>query len=144
MRRASAIVVAVVGAVTVALFAARDGVPAPAGVECSRTATPVNPNSLSGVWRSSDGGTYWIRQVGTCLYWAGFSAPLDSPDMGTTFSNVFVATVFKTSISGEWADVPRGSATSSGNLTLRIRSTKLLTRLKSTGGFSGTVWTKTR
>jgi hypothetical protein len=117
-------------------------------VSCSTTA--VTPVRLTGIWSANDGATYWIRQVGACVWWAGFSGPLDSPTMGKSFSNVLFGAIWTSSTTGrtyvrsaQWADVPRGGILGTGTLTLLVRSTRQLVKSSSTGsGFSGTVWTR--
>jgi hypothetical protein len=134
------IVIALAGGLALGL-AERDAGGVSATVTCSAsTSTKIR---LTGTWSANDGATYWIRQIGNCLYWTGFSGPLDSASMGKSFSNVYFATVGSVSVKGSWADVPRGATKNSGTLTLRIRSTRVLTKLRSTGGFSATIWTKT-
>ena len=62
---------------------------------------------LSGPWTGSGGGKYWIRQVGSCLWWYG-----ESSNGGKDFTNVFFGTVKNvgstSTVEGVWADVPRG------------------------------------
>jgi hypothetical protein len=140
--RGVTVIAALVGALALGLTE-RDAGGVPAAVSCSTTAsTKVR---LGGVWSANDGGTYWIRQIGNCLYWTGFSGPLDSPSMGRSFSNVYVGTVGLLTVKGSWADVPRGGTKGSGTLTVRIRSTRLLTKRRTTGApFTATIWTRTR
>ncbi|HVS40574.1 MAG TPA: hypothetical protein VMS17_33770 [Gemmataceae bacterium] len=38
-----------------------------------RTATAADDVNLTGKWTCSDGGTYFIRQVGRDVYWLGQS-----------------------------------------------------------------------
>lgn len=120
-------------------------------VDCSTTGrAPIKAN-LTGTWRGDDGGTYWIRQVGTCIWWSGFSGPVDTPTMGRNFSNVLAGSIVLLSsrpyISGYWADVPRGSILSSGTLLLEIRTyssgkPSRLFKRRYTGGFGGSSWTQ--
>lgn len=100
--------------------------------------------NLTGEWRANDGATYWIRQIGTTVWWTGFSGSPNTTTMGLSFANVFRGTVSRSSISGTWADVPRGKARSSGTLTLSIRGLlrPTLVRAAETGGFSATTWRK--
>jgi hypothetical protein len=120
---------------------------------CSLSARAVpqdsagRPINLTGTWTANDGGTYWLRQVGSCLWWTGFSGPVDSSMMGRSFANVFFGTITQMSVSGWWADVPRGATLGNGTLTLAIKldSTRRLGRLykvRATGSaFGATVWT---
>ena len=99
------------------------------------------PN-LTGVWHSDDQGTYYLREIGSTLWWFGLSC-----DQGRTFANVFHGTVSGNSIQGNWADVPVGTVgtRSAGTLSLAMGggSTSLeLLRLVQTGFFSGRAWEK--
>jgi hypothetical protein len=120
-------------------------------VKCSRSASPVwngRAVSVTGVWAGNDGGTYWVRQIGSCVYWAGFSAPADSPSMGRSFSNVFAGWLSTSSgvhVYGYWADVPRGATASGGVIRVEVQVDSLgrgvaMNKLSSSGGFGGTNW----
>ena len=58
---------------------------------------------LSGVWKGSDGGTYYLRQDGNTLYMYGERA-----DERPIWSNVFTGRVTRDTVSGHWMDVPKG------------------------------------
>lgn len=92
---------------------------------------------LTGVWQCSDGGTYYIRQLGTNVCWYGEASP-ESPD----WANVAYGKIKGNLIELEWADVPKGSAESKGVLTLKIASANRLVLLKETGNFMGSEWTR--
>ncbi|NEP52126.1 MAG: hypothetical protein F6K65_26345 [Moorea sp. SIO3C2] len=93
--------------------------------------------NLNGVWRANDGGTYYIRQVGNELWWYG-----QSSNNGRSFSNVFHGYIGQNEVAGNWADVPRGRTRSSGEMVVRIDSSRRLTAVRKTGGFGGSVWTR--
>jgi hypothetical protein len=97
---------------------------------------------LTGEWRANDGGTYWIRQIGTRVWWTGFSGSANTTTMGLSFSNVFYGRISGSTIIGSWADVPRGATRSNGTLTLLIRGTAnpILVRTDATGGFGASIW----
>jgi hypothetical protein len=101
---------------------------------------------LTGIWRANDGGTYWIRQIGSRVWWAGFSGSPTTTSMGLSFSNVFLGTLSTTgsSIKGSWADVPRGATTGSGSLTLSIKSVNTFVRSYASGGFGASIWRRTQ
>lgn len=100
---------------------------------------------LTGDWQSNDGGTYYLRQRGSELFWYGEGTPI-SP----AFSNVYrgVRSSFGffvgSEITGNWIDVPKGVVAGSGTLNLRIDSPTQLRTISVTGGFGGSVWTKIR
>ena len=92
---------------------------------------------LTGVWNCDDGGKYYIRQLGTDVWWYGELDP-NTP----SWSNVMRGTISGNMIEGEWSDVPKGSVMQYGNLALQIESGNKLVALSKTGGFSGSVWTR--
>jgi hypothetical protein len=90
--------------------------------------------SLTGVWQASDGGTYYLRQIGTNVWWNGMSGGND----GRSFSNVFHGEIkwLQTGpprVIGEWVDLPRGTSTGSGTLDLRITSPTTFQKVSHTG-----------
>lgn len=121
----------------------------PPGVDTS-AATPSaapsgRPDDVTGVWSCNDGGTYYVRKVGTTVWWLGLSG-----DGGTSFTNVFRGSWrpnpateepadFGT-VDGEWADVPRAPSAQSGTLHLSFRFTQELWKRGQGGPFSGSVW----
>jgi len=124
-------------------------------VTCDLKVSPLDakrrPISVTGTWSANDGGTYWIHQIGSCVWWTGFSGPLDTAIMGKSFSNVLVGSITSSSgllrLFGYWADVPRGVASGTGTLRLQIKQDSVgkprsLTRVTATGGFRATVWKK--
>ena len=99
--------------------------------------------ALTGIWQANDGGTYYLRQIGSILWWNGMSGGND----GRTFDNVFRGTITSTTntIAGEWADVPRGTVMGSGTLGLKIVNPTTLQKVTQTGsGFGATTWQKVR
>jgi hypothetical protein len=108
---------------------------------------------LTGAWTADDGGVYYVRQIGSVIWWAGFSQ-----DNGRSFTNVFrgvwqepggVADEIDT-IVGQWADLPRGSGTWQAGkliLTVNFESPGTVSELRAvrgtTGGFGGRVWKRT-
>jgi len=92
---------------------------------------------LTGVWNCDDGGIYYLRQLGTTVWWYGEQSPSNP-----TWSNVMRGSISGSIINAEWSDVPMGSVMSSGNLVLQIVSNNQLAALSKTGGFGGSVWTR--
>jgi hypothetical protein len=110
---------------------------------------PPEPPSLTGVWRSSDGGTYYVRHIGDVVWWIGLSGGND----GRTYSNTFRGTIttipmFGNAIEGEWVDVPRGTNMGAGKMGLDITglgstdSPLQLYKISDSAGFGPDVWTK--
>lgn len=76
-----------------------------------------SPNSMTGVWKADDGGTYYVRQIGNDVWWAGMSA-----DDGKTWTNVFLGKRTGNSVTGTWGDVPRGRGMNAGGLNLQLET----------------------
>jgi len=116
--------------------------------------TVVHANDmLSGVWFGDDGATYYLHQEGSLVWWAGMSEEdvIAGHDLVTTFqqglrfTNVFEGKVDGGAgvISGEWADVPRGSTLGNGSLTLAITAPDEIRKREEHGShFGATVWRK--
>lgn len=96
--------------------------------------TPKTRN-LTGTWKSNQGATYFIRQIGNVIWWCG-----ESTDGGKQWTNVFHGTTVGNRIKGKWADVPKGRLANSGVLELQIEESGRLTRQK--GNFGDTYWTR--
>ncbi len=61
---------------------------------------------------------------------------------GLEFTNVFQGRLSGTSVTGDWADVPRGRTLNSGTLTLNVSRNQLQLQT-STGGFGASLWERT-
>ena len=118
--------------------------PTPGGRGCpepTAEAASPDPEDLTGAWRADDGGTYYLRQVEDCLWWAGLSGG----GSGQEFTNVAVGRITGEVIELEWADVPRGRILGGGSLTLRMEGSPpdRLTKEAETGtGFAAETWTR--
>ncbi|WP_157229329.1 hypothetical protein [Rivularia sp. PCC 7116] len=95
--------------------------------------------NLSGRWRASDGGTYYLKQIGNELWWFG-----ESPNQGATWSNIFHGQIQGKQIAGKWVDVPKGRNNLAGEITLKVLSPNRLRAVRKTGGFGGSVWIRIR
>jgi hypothetical protein len=91
-----------------------------AGNDANSSPEPANAETLyTGVWKGNDGATYYVRYVGTEIWWFG---------QGNGFGNVFYGKLVAGGangprrIVGKWADVPIGDARNSGDLTLTVAS----------------------
>jgi hypothetical protein len=92
---------------------------------------------LTGVWNCDDGGKYYVRQLGTTVWWYGETDP-NTP----SWSNVMRGTISGNIINADWSDVPKGSIMQYGNLVIQIESNNRLVATSRTGGFGGSVWTR--
>jgi hypothetical protein len=102
--------------------------------------TPGSTSSLidlTGVWQCDDGGIYYVRQLGTTVWWYGELDP-NAPN----WSNVMRGSISGGTINAEWSDVPKGSVMQNGNLVLQIVSNNELVAVSKTGGFAGSHWTR--
>ncbi|MDM7938800.1 MAG: hypothetical protein QUS07_00460 [Methanothrix sp.] len=98
--------------------------------------TPA-PMDLTGVWNCDDGGKYYVRQLGSAIWWYG-----ENDAKNPSWSNVLRGTIGGNVINAEWSDVPKGSVMSNGKLVLQIVSNKKMMATSKTGGFGGSVWTR--
>jgi hypothetical protein len=92
---------------------------------------------LSGRWSGNDGGRYFMRQVGSDLWWYGMSG-----DGGASWTNVFQGRLEGSQVRGRWADVPHGRTMNQGELNLQVVSPNQLRATQRTGGFGGSEWTR--
>jgi hypothetical protein len=103
--------------------------------------------TLTGVWSANDAGTYYVRQLGTTVWWLGLS-PDESPaysDQRQTFANVFQGTIQNGQVVGKWADIPLGETANSGPMQLALSAgpeSTAMTRVGNAGAFSGASWEK--
>lgn len=83
------------------------------------TDDPEDLGELTGVWSGSEGGVYYIRHVGDCVWW--FGTELDDIESGVTgqpgFANVASGRVVGTHLEVEYADLPMGHTLGGGGLT---------------------------
>jgi hypothetical protein len=86
--------------------------------------------NLTGTWKANDGGTYYIRNIGNDVWWLGIS----SNDDGKTFSNVLKGQIHinNKTITADWSDIPRGTNSYYGKLTLTIDSNTMLHKVNET------------
>jgi hypothetical protein len=98
---------------------------------------PRSIDDLTGRWTCDDGGIYFVRQIENMLWWYGGSA-----DAGATWSNIFWGNIQGNQINGQWADVPKGKASSGGEMSLVLESAFTLKAVSKTGGFGGSTWSR--
>lgn len=119
----------------------------PSGVHAMAAAITI-PN-LSGAYTANDSAVYYMEHTGSTLWWAGMSVDSSVPleqqwHRGLQFTNVFRGTVYcDGTILGQWTDMTRGAALSSGTLTLSICTTcqpLQIKQLASTGGIGANTW----
>ena len=104
---------------------------------------------MTGRWRSPDGGTYYLRQAGSCVWFAGYSADTGVPGgVGTSdWTNSFFGELGSDFIlRGEWADLPWGDDNGVGMLDWHVGFAEVdgeeaitLEVIDATGGFGAGV-----
>lgn len=95
----------------------------------------AHAKEINGYYLADDGGTYYIRQLGTKVYWFG-------EDENGAFANVLAGTISGNKITARWWDVPKGKAQGAGEISLEIRGDgETLVKL-SAGGFGAKSWKK--
>jgi hypothetical protein len=101
---------------------------------------------LTGVWTADDGAIYYVRQLGTTIWWSAMSG-LGGPesDLGTEFNPVGRGRLGpRMRIRAEWADVPRGRDLNWGTILFEVRRTDAgSTQIREVGDteYDGNVWT---
>ena len=100
---------------------------------------------LTGIWAADDGGRYYVHQIGSAIWWAGFSSDHWQQN-GLTFCNIFNGILKGNEVNGQWADVPRGGTMNFGALSVVPTFDTdgfpvSFVAINQTGGFSATKWT---
>jgi len=85
------------------------------------TIDPTGSGELTGAWSGDDGGVYYIRQVGDCVWW--FGTTLEDLTSGRTgqggLSNVASGRIEGIHVEVEYVDLPAGEQPGGGGgLTL--------------------------
>jgi hypothetical protein len=80
------------------------------------------PLDLSGAWTGNDDGLYYIKQIGTCVWWSGLSNFVDQGQYpGQEWIMTFRGTIDADGrINGDFVDV-KSSNPGSGTLTVEAR-----------------------
>ena len=78
------------------------------------------PVDLSGTWSGNDGGLYYIKQIGTCVWWSGVSN-FEGQYPGQEWIMTFRGTMNEDGvIAGDFVDV-KSTNPGSGTITLEAR-----------------------
>jgi hypothetical protein len=105
---------------------------------------------LTGPWAGDDLGIYYLRQLGSVLWWNGMSGRDGPPTgLGREWNNVAKGEITGLTVHADWADVPRGEILGGGTLNLKIEDdgtgTIRIVKVGETGtGFGNTMWTPCR
>ena len=113
-----------------------------------RTFTPGAPLDLTGLWAGDDGGVYYVRQLGSVIWWSGMSGRDQPPaSLGRAWNNVGRGELGNDlTIVSDWVDVPRGGIQGHGTVILKIgpdaAGNLQITKQSETGtGRGDTLWT---
>jgi hypothetical protein len=68
---------------------------------------------LSGIWSTQTGATFYVRQIGSQIWWYGTQSLINP-----RWTNVASGEIYGNAVRVHWVDVPQGTTASSGNLTL--------------------------
>ena len=98
-------------------------------------ANKVQTRDLTGFYNCNDRGYYYLRQVGSTVYWFG-----EHPSGG--WANVFKGKLTGNTLKGQFYDVPKAGAKGKGSLTLSVSSSGRTIRKVGGSGFGGSQWTK--
>ncbi|MFL5641606.1 MAG: hypothetical protein ACJ771_04625 [Chloroflexota bacterium] len=95
------------------------------GAVCEPQAIRFDPTEtidLTGAWAGDDGGVYYVRELGTVIWWNGMSSRDAAPTaLGRNWNNVGRGEIQKDlSIQADWVDVPRGGIAGSGTVVFQI------------------------
>jgi hypothetical protein len=117
-------------------------------VVCQPAPNAFDPSDfdLTGAWAGDDGGIYYLRQLGSVVWWNGMSERDGSPlDLGRGWNNVGRGVINGLQIDVEWSDVPRGEIFGNGTLILNIQDDGTgkiqIVTVGGEGGFGNEVWT---
>jgi subtilisin family serine protease len=124
--------------------------PSPAvAAKCDKAPKAFDANhiDLTGPWAGDDDGIYYLRQIGSVLWWNGMSGRAGSPaDLGRDWNNVGRGVIKALKVDVEWADGPRGGILGNGTLSLKIEDDGTgnvrVVKVDETGtGFGNSIWT---
>lgn len=90
---------------------------------------------LTGVWECNDEGKYYIRQIGTDVWWYG-----EQSETSPEWSNVASGYIKEDVIYLKWSDVPKGAINNNGTLRIKIICSTKLELIEEIGGFGGSMW----
>ena len=121
-------------------------------VMCVPAPTPFMKTGfdLTGAWAGDDGGIYYLRQLGSVVWWNGMAGRDRSPsDLGRDWNNVARGVINGLQIHVETSDVPRGGALFQSTLVLNIQddgtgNIEIVKTREVEGGFGNSVWTPCR
>jgi hypothetical protein len=117
--------------------------------QCDKVAKPFDAKNinLTGAWAGDDDGIYYLRQIGSVLWWNGMSERAGVPArLGREWNNVARGEIKDLAVDVDWADVPRGGILGGGTMNLKIQDDGTgnvrIAKISETGsGFGNNLWT---
>jgi hypothetical protein len=92
---------------------------------------------LTGVWHTQTGATFFVRQVGSEIWWYGTQS-LSQPRWTNVANGRLDANVIRV----RWIDVPQGATRNSGTLALRAVGPNRLVVVENPNDFLAADWTR--
>jgi hypothetical protein len=81
----------------------------------STAGVSADNDNLTGVWHTTGGVTFYVRQVGNQVWWFGEQAAVNP-----RWTNVATGTLNGDTLTVQWVDVPMGGTRNQGSLGLRV------------------------
>ncbi|HQF17236.1 MAG: PA14 domain protein [Methanosaeta sp. PtaB.Bin039] len=110
--------------------------PSPSG--CTWCSEDMAGIDLTGVWSCDDGGTYYLRQMGYIVWWAGEGSASEPK-----WANVARGILSNCVLTLEYYDVPKGDATGFGTLVLEVLSSDEIVAREKPESYGGSRWWRT-
>jgi hypothetical protein len=90
---------------------------------------------LTGVWHTQTGATFYMRQIGSEIWWYGTQSP-NQP----RWSNVASGRLDGNVVRVRWVDVPQGTTRNAGNLALKAVDARHLVVSENPNDFLAADW----
>ena len=93
--------------------------------------------SLTGVWHNSAGGTFYVRQLASEIWWYGSQSPTQP-----SWTNVANGFVVGNIVRVRWVDVPQGQTRGSGMVAFRIVDANHMVIAENPDNFADAPWSR--
>jgi hypothetical protein len=105
----------------------------------ANTTPPIEEENinLTGVWSCNDGGVYYIRQIGDCIWWSG-----EELAANPRWANAAYGTISGRSLTIIFADVPAAPSTGYGTIVMDIVSNNELVAKDKPVSYAGSRWVR--
>jgi hypothetical protein len=92
---------------------------------------------LTGVWHTGGGATFFVRQIGSEIWWYGTQSPTQP-----RWSNVASGRLDGNVIRVQWVDIPQATSRNSGTLALRVLDANHLVVSDNPNNFIADDWSR--